>query len=297
VFKFIHISDVHLPEGDQPLPWPPLDKRLLAALSLRAGRRRAHAAAALDAFERALDERSPDLVCVTGDLVHAGLPEEVEAARRWLASLARRAPVAAVPGNHDANVAETLRLVSEAWAPWMGGGAGPARFPYLVEAPPLAFIGLNSARPTAPFLAGGSIDAAQLQALEELLDRTGRAGRFRVVLVHHPPQPGADSLRRRLWRAEPLRQALRERGAELVLHGHLGRPARALLPGPCGCSIPVFGAGSVSSSRREGERRAHFHEFRGRRTGSSWQLEVCHVRYAFLSGSFEQMGPPIKAVT
>ena len=53
-------------------------------------------------------------------------------------------------------------------------------------------------------------------ALEEL----GRQGLFRVVLIHHPPLAGQAGWRRGLRDAKELTSLLKEKGAELVLHGH-----------------------------------------------------------------------------
>ena len=66
---------------------------------------------------------------------------------------------------------------------------------------PLALVGLCSAQPTLPFLAGGSLGAAQLERLEALLVELRERALVRVVLVHHAPVPGMVSARRALWDA------------------------------------------------------------------------------------------------
>jgi 3',5'-cyclic AMP phosphodiesterase CpdA len=77
---------------------------------------------------------------------------------------------------------------------------------------------------------------------------------FRVVLVHHPPDPGATGARRALSDGPALCALLRRTGADLVLHGHLHRTRIAAIEGPDG-PIPVVGAPSASRAGR----RAHYH--------------------------------------
>ena len=48
-------------------------------------------------------------------------------------------------------------------------------------------IGLSTAVPTAPFLATGHLGREQIVMLAAALERYGREGLFRVVMVHHPP--------------------------------------------------------------------------------------------------------------
>jgi 3',5'-cyclic AMP phosphodiesterase CpdA len=79
------------------------------------------------------------------------------------------------------------------------------------------------------------------------LDKLGRAGLYRVVLLHHPPAAGVVSRRKALVDEAGLRRVLASRGAELVLHGHAHEATMSSLPGPRG-PIPALGVPSASAA-------------------------------------------------
>ena len=49
---------------------------------------------------------SGDVVAVTGDLTHVGLPSEYRAVGEWLTGFGTPAAITVIPGNHDSYVAE-----------------------------------------------------------------------------------------------------------------------------------------------------------------------------------------------
>jgi 3',5'-cyclic AMP phosphodiesterase CpdA len=108
-------------------------------------------------------------------------------------------------------------------------------------------IGLSSAVPTAPFMATGQVGAAQVAELAELLERCGRDGLFRVVLIHHPPASKSSRRFKRLLDGAALRDVLARHGAELVLHGHDHEHALTYLDGPQR-RIAVVGVPSASEA-------------------------------------------------
>ena len=93
-------------------------------------------------------------------------------------------------------------------------------FPTLRLRGDVALIGLSTARPSAPFFATGRLGERQLEALDRMLESTGADGRFRIVLLHHPPGRDTVRWRKSLRDGEALRDVLARRGAELILHGH-----------------------------------------------------------------------------
>ena len=125
----------------------------------------------------------------------------------------------------------------------------------------VAIVSVCSAVPTAWFQAAGRIGARQLEVLEPLLARLGDEGRFRVVLVHHPPLDAGTSTRRQLRDSKALREVLARSGAELVLHGHRHRTRIGELPGP-EAAIPVVGARSSTDIGQQEEKRAQYHLYR-----------------------------------
>ncbi len=196
----------------------------------------------------AVRAENPVQILVTGDLAHVGLPDEIEAAARWLEALGPPRQVMLVPGNHDVYARDSWPAVASAWRPYLTGGVAgagePVRFPLLrrLDGPAagLSLIGVSSAVPSPLFMAWGRVGDAQRAALDTAL---AEARGFRCVLIHHPPLPAMTSRRKGLVDAAALSRVLARRGAELVLHGHVHRNVSAVGPG----GTRVFGTASASS--------------------------------------------------
>ena len=246
MFKLAHISDPHL----GPLPAirvaELMNKRFFGWLSWVRRRRDLHRPEVLAALAADLEGLAADHLVVTGDLTNIALPEEFVQVGRWLESLGTPEAVTVIPGNHDAYVAVPWESSLAKWSAFMAceeaatRASGPEAFPFVRHRGPAAIIGLSSAQPTPLFCAHGTLGAAQLERLGVLLRRLGEAGRFRIVLLHHPPSPGKVSWRKRLVDAAAFRQVIAEVGAELVLHGHDHTFGSETLPGPGG-PVPVVG--------------------------------------------------------
>ncbi len=262
MFTLAHLSDPHL----APLPTPRLaelaSKRLLGYLNWLRKRAAIHRAAVVDALVADLRSQAPDHIAVTGDLVNIALDAEFSQARAWLDRLGSPQDVTVVPGNHDAYVQGAIDLAATQWGAFMrGDGADdqkPLRFPYLRRRGPLALIGLSTAVPTAALMATGTLGAQQIVHLRKSLADT--ADLCRVVLIHHPPA-GHRARHKRLTDAPELRAALRESGAELVIHGHDHVHAIEWLKGPAR-PIPAVGLPSASSSGYGGSERAAYNLYR-----------------------------------
>ena len=216
-FEFAHFSDPHLTSLAGVDPGALRDKRILGWLSWR--RKRA-------AYDRAIVERLvtdaraagiEDWV-VTGDLTHIGLPQEIDDAASWLASLGAPDRVSAIPGNHDLVADPSATCIApgrRSCAPTMA-----ATIPQVRLRGQSALIGLDSAWAAPWLMATGELGKARGSAYRQVLDATGRAGYVRVCLIHHAPLPGLDKWRKRLVDAPAFERVLAESGAELVLHGH-----------------------------------------------------------------------------
>jgi 3',5'-cyclic AMP phosphodiesterase CpdA len=245
MFVLAHLSDIHL----APLPTlrlsELLSKRGLGYLNWLRKRRLVHRAEVLAALVADLKARSPDQIAVTGDLINLSLTNEFAPARAWLEALGDPQHVSAIPGNHDAYVTRAGKLAVEQWGDYMRGDMGES-FPYVRRRGPLTLIGLSTSLPTAPLSATGRLFGDQVERLAELLPRLKREQTFRVVLIHHPPTPGAHHFRR-LTNAKELRDVLEAHGAELVLHGHHHEASLQWLPGPQ-LRIPVIGVPSASGA-------------------------------------------------
>ncbi len=266
--RVAHLSDPHLFEPGALRPWHALDKRLLGGLNALARRRRIHRREITVAALQAIAELRPDHLVVSGDITTLGAEAEMAAFARLLGQtgLSPR-DVTVVPGNHDAYVASIQR--SGAFARIFEAFQRPEPpfeqpgWPRVRLCGELAIIACDTARPSGPLLALGTLGVAQRARLEAVLADPRLANRFRLVVLHHPPQPGVGHWHNRLTDAAELREVLARTGAELVVHGHLHRPLSAALQGPDG-PVPVRGVSSVSSADPRPERWGAFRVYRVR---------------------------------
>lgn len=264
MFTLAHLSDWHATSLDGSRVRDFLNKRFLGWLSWQVRRHRVHQPRVLEALLEDVVRQAPDHVALTGDLTNVALEVEFEQARRWLDRLGDPARVSLVPGNHDAYVALPRARSWDRWAPFLrsdaarGPAPGPEDFPTLRVRGELAVVGLCSAVPSPPFLATGRLGAAQVERLREQLRSLGRRGLCRVVLVHHPPIDEDLAPRRRLVDSAALRSAIRDEGAELVLHGHRHRTFVGRIPGP-ERPVPVVGVRSASDIGAKEHKRAQYH--------------------------------------
>ncbi len=249
-FRLAHLSDPHVGPLGRPRLSQLIGKRATGYANWRRGRSRSHDMAVLEALVADLKAQGVDHCACTGDLCNIGLPSEWQTARAFLEALGPPAAVSFVPGNHDAYVRGSLEGLLAACGAYTADDTGAsARFPYLRRRGPVALIGLSSAIPTKPFVASGRLGPPQLAATEALLRALAtEPGRpCRVVMIHHPPQPGGASPGRELKDATAFAAVIARAGAELILHGHNHVASHALIPGPDGMCVPVVGVPSASA--------------------------------------------------
>jgi 3',5'-cyclic AMP phosphodiesterase CpdA len=112
-----------------------------------------------------------------------------------------------------------------------------------------------------------------------MLDETGKDGRFRIVLLHHPPGRHTVRWRKSLRDGAALREVLARRGAELVLHGHAHFSAATYLDAARHRNLAI-GVPSASMIGKEVDRYAAYHLYRIRRDGAGWRLRVSVRAYS-----------------
>jgi 3',5'-cyclic AMP phosphodiesterase CpdA len=281
VFTLAHLSDIHLSPMPRAKRVHLLSKRILGYVNWHRGRKFVHRREILDLLTHDLVERNPDQVAVTGDLVNLGLPEEYLRAADWLHHLGPPDRVTAIPGNHDAYVRMHPDKSTRHWRPYMESNTeGEALFPtpgtgfpFVRRFGDIGIIALSSAIPTLPFVAAGRLGRRQRAQLASALDRLGREGLFRVVLIHHSPLPGQASWRRGLRNAKKLRDVLREHGAELVLHGHNHAQTVRELDTVSGKAI-VVGVPSASEAVEGDAPAARYNEYNIEKCGNGWRVEM-----------------------
>lgn len=249
-FRLAHLSDPHVGPLGRVRLHQLLGKRATGYANWRRGRSRSHDMSVLEALVLDLKGQGAGHIACTGDLCNIGLPSEWETARTFLEALGPPEAVSFVPGNHDAYVRGSLEGLLAACGRYTGDDSGSSGcFPYLRRRGPVALVGLSSAIPTKPFVATGRLGAPQLAAAESLLRALAtEPGRpFRVVMIHHPPQPGGAAAGRELKDAVAFTAMIARAGAELILHGHNHVLSSAVIPGPDGRSVPVVGVPSASA--------------------------------------------------
>jgi len=271
-FKLAHLSDPHLP----PLPKARLSelagKRALGYLNWTRNRRKYYRREVLDALVSDMRAQAPDHIAVTGDLVNLALEAEFAPVRQWLASVGEPHLVTAIPGNHDAYVRRTQHRFVEAFGDYLAGdeASGNSAFPFVRRRGPIALIGLSSAVPTAPFMATGTLGAAQIEALERVLTTLSTEQAFRVLLVHHPLR--SDSRPKRLTDAGRLLALLKQHGVELILHGHDHIHSTMWFEGP-DRKIPSIGVPAASALARGRHPAAAYNLYAIERDGNAWRCE------------------------
>ena len=274
-----HLTDVHLgPIAGFSAPYWNL-KRALGYANWRRKRRYAYQAAVLERIVADMRAQAPHHIAVTGDLVNIGLPREHMNALAWLERLGPPHLVSVIPGNHDIYSPLGADPGTRRWAAYMASCAQGAihaghdeDFPYVRMLGPVALIGINSAVPTPPLIASGRCGADQLGRVAATLERLGRAGAFRLVLIHHPPLPGQAGRYRELTDAGEVQAVLERHGAELVIHGHNHDNMLAWCPSTTG-PVPVVGAPSAALGRaHKRESLARYNLYRI--DGPPWRIEL-----------------------
>jgi 3',5'-cyclic AMP phosphodiesterase CpdA len=269
-FTLAHLSDVHLPPLPKPAIGELLGKRMLGYLNWRRNRHRIHQAHLLDALVADIKAQAPDHIALTGDIVNLAHAAEFAPARRWIEGVGTPRLISLVPGNHDAYTRNAVPRFEQTFGDYMRSDTGAAGFPYLQRRGPLALIGLSTAVPTAPFMATGTLGAAQLEALDRMLGEVSGAALFRVLLIHHPLR--SKHKHKRLTDSDALQDVLKRHGVELILHGHDHIHSTMWFEGPTS-RIPAIGVPSASSIAHRQRPAAAYNLFAIARAGDAWTCE------------------------
>ncbi|MEM6462375.1 MAG: metallophosphoesterase [Pseudomonadota bacterium] len=254
MFRLVHISDIHLGPLPRLTARELTSKRITGYVNWHRNRRKRMFGNILETLVGTIKTAEPDHIAITGDLVNLAARAEIDTVAAWLKTIGRPEGVSVVPGNHDAYVPGALKLICDAWQPFMRGdedtvsaGAG-SLFPYFRRRQNIALIGLSTALATPPFMASGLFDRHQGERLRDILMRTQRDGLFRVVMIHHPPVRGATTAHKRMLGIGRFGRILRDHGAELVIHGHTHLDTLYRLDGKTG-TVPVVGVPAAGEGR------------------------------------------------
>lgn len=270
--RIAHVSDLHVLDLREVSPLRFLNKRVTGWANLRFKRKHVHKPEALARVLTAVHDASPDHLVVTGDLTNLALEREFEAVRRIFAEVVRLPVerISIIPGNHDAYTqgsAKSGRFASffheftASDRPELAASIPVGKFPFVrFVGDDVALIGLSSAVPQLPVLAGGALGRPQLEALGRILADPEVERRIPVLLGHHPlhvPPTLWKQISQGLSDSRALLQQLDSLSRVFYLHGHLHVRLERSLPTRAG-RVTIFGATSASLLESDPHRRAGF---------------------------------------
>ena len=265
--RIAHLTDPHLTSLAGVSPFRLTGKRRLGYFSWWHKRRFEHRAEILTEVKHGLATEAPDVIVVTGDMVHIGLAEEIASAGEWLHGLSAIGRVVLVPGNHDCYRADSVDWVHEQWGDFLNVHPNDRTgFPSVLRKDQISIIGLCSALPVSAWSAGGMVGHEQLSKLDHILNET--KGTFRCIGIHHPPLVGQVAQRKALADAQALDSVIRKHGAELVLHGHIHRNHEVVI------EDRTRGMASASASKASRRDRASFRIFEVKDNGEHWEVNA-----------------------
>ncbi|WP_336276488.1 metallophosphoesterase family protein [Bartonella sp. CB178] len=276
MFHLAHISDLHL----SPLPQPSLSelfgKRFTGYLNWQKKRKRQMETNVLEALVSTLNEKKPDHIVISGDLVNLALDKEFEQAYDWLLNQGSPQNISLTFGNHDAYVCGAFRKACTIFQPWIKGDLpqkSTSPFPYMRIRDNIAIISASSAIATPPFQASGYFGKAQAKILSNLLNEAEKRELFRIVMIHHPPFHRATYWHKRLWGIGRFLELIKRHGCELILHGHTHIPTLNTIEGKTK-KIPVVGVASASQAFGDKRSPAGFNLFSIERSHDRWYCQL-----------------------
>jgi 3',5'-cyclic AMP phosphodiesterase CpdA len=205
----------------------------------------------VEALVQAVNDLSPDVVAVSGDLTQRARRWQFERAREFLAQLPR--PQIVVPGNHDVPLYHALARFAWPLA-YYSKYITADLHPYFAD-DAIAVMGANTTRSFT--IADGGLTAGEVARISARLGHLGEEV-LKIIVCHHPFElPHTRSGRWTRPRPDPDAMAtLTGKGADLFLTGHLhigyaGDTAVRYKGG--GRVAIVVEAGTAASTRRRGE--------------------------------------------
>lgn len=195
-----------------------------------------------------------DLVVVTGDLTHRGRPSQFARAAAFLRAI--RAPLIAVPGNHDVPLWNLAERLIQPFRPWQAAIA-PQREP-LAHVGTLRVQGLDSVDPMA--WQRGRLSPAQIRRVIARIEPACH----NIVALHHPLEQAPEVDKALMLGAPEALAAFEAGGIEVALSGHLHLWSAGAFLGPGGRPILQIQAGTALCAR-PGDRQNEFAvlDFRG----------------------------------
>jgi len=189
VRTIVHTSDLHFPR---------VDAQVISALAAW------------------INDLSPNLVVVSGDLTQRARRSQFLQAAAFLKSL--KPPLLVVPGNHDVPM---FNIPARLLTPFAGYRAHIAEaLEPVFDDPEMLVVGLNSVR-TVLFSDEGRLNVSQAERAAERL-RVAEPGAMRIVVTHHPfDVPAGAPQDKMIGRSRMAMEKLAAAGTDIFLAGHL----------------------------------------------------------------------------
>ena len=203
------------------------------------------------ACEAALDyahANPPDLILITGDITQQGLPDEFEAAGRWIRRMPE--PRFVIVGNHDVPYWSLMARLFSPWKAFERATGHPAHDHQFLS-PAVMVRGVVTARgwQARTNWSKGVIDLEQTRKAAEAL-RQAPVGTLRILACHHPlvemigtPMTGD------VKRGDAAALIFQEAGVDLITTGHVHVPFALPIALGDRCSYAV-GCGTLSHRER-----------------------------------------------
>jgi len=202
-----------------------------------------------EAMVRMVEEQTPDLVVVAGDLTQRAKVREYQVAQALLPRLGP-APVVVTPGNHDVPLYRFWERLIDPYRNWRRFVR--TELDHVTRVPGAVVVALNSSAPRRAIVSG-RLTPPQIRFARDAFARAGGSD-MRLLVVHHHFLPTDDgSGGRPLPAARAHLEAFEEMGVDLLLGGHVHQ-TRVIPPGDqrTGVRFPLISCGTTTSRRGRG---------------------------------------------
>jgi 3',5'-cyclic AMP phosphodiesterase CpdA len=200
-------------------------------------------------LKKAIEERSPDLIVVSGDITQRATEAQFKLAHNFFASLA--CPILFVPGNHDVPLYSVGRRFFQPYALYKKYITEELEPQY--EDAEMLVVGVNTVRLFK--IMEGRVNAEQIARVKAVL-AAAAPHKIKIIVSHHPFNLPVGHHKRPLARARQFWKSLLDADIDIILSGHLhdtldhylDKAYKLSTPGPV-----LIQAGTAISTRRRKE--------------------------------------------